>query len=426
MVLLMNAPVVVKILISLAIILVGNRIFKNLSISLIGGIVVLALWSGHSLRGAGRIAWDMFSSIDQIFLYIVIFLVIGLSTQMKKNGTIDRLVTAVQSRMNRRAAMAVLPALIGLLPMPGGAIFSAPLVDSCDTTGSTVPMQKSRINFWFRHLWEYWWPLYPGVLLAVSLAGVSVLRFSTLMFPMTLVYVFWGWFFLLRKVHREEAGEKKKTGGIIEPLLPVLITVGVYILVTILFPFLREISNYLPMIIGIITAISVLQIRHPLNGKEWKGIILAPRVYQMIILVILIRIYGGFIEAPLPDGVYLMEKMREELFGWGVPIILFTILIPFFSGIATGIAIGTVGASMPIVISLMGPDPSVGVQLSTILLAFSCGHMGMMISPVHICLLVTNEYYETGVMRSLKGLLLPSAGVLLTAFLISRLILLLF
>ncbi|MBI9102570.1 MAG: DUF401 family protein [Spirochaetales bacterium] len=424
--LLMNIPVVIKILVSLGVILVGNKIVKNLSVALVLGILILSFWSGHSLSSIGKITWARFSSINGMFLFLLIYLVIALSTQMKKTGNIDELVIGVQSRMSRRSAMAVLPALIGLLPMPGGAVFSAPLVDSCDSSENSDSILKGRINYWFRHIWEFWWPLYPGVLLAIELSGLRTPVFSTLMFPMTLCYIFGGYFFLLRKVPKDEKTERKKEGSILKPLTPIMITLGVYLLVMIFFPSLSKFSQYIPMTIGIGFSIIYLQIRRPVGPYDWKEMLLSSRSLQLLILVMLIRVYGAFIEAPLPDGMFLMEKMREELFSWGIPVILFTMLIPFFSGIATGIAIGTVGASMPIVLSLMGPEPALGVQLSTILLAYSFGHAGMMLSPVHVCLIVTNQYFKTGVFRSLKGLIRPAAVVMVSALIVSRIVLILF
>ncbi len=421
--LIMNAPVVVKILASLTVILVGNRILKNLSFSVFLGILLLAFWSGHSLLTGWTITWTRISGRNQLFLYLVIFLVIGLSSQMKQTGTMDKLVLGVQSRTSRRGAMAVLPAVIGLLPMPGGAVFSAPLVDSCDNTGSIGNILKSRINYWFRHMWEFWWPLYPGVLLAVELSGMEVGKFSLLLFPMTIFYILGGYFFLLRKVPVEEKRDKNREGQIFRPVIPIIITLLVYIVIMILFPVVSDYSQYIPMAIGITISIIYLQITHPLDWSGWKSIIFSTRTLKLLLLVMLVRVYGAFIEAPLPDGIYLMEKMREELFSWGIPILLFTMVVPFVSGIATGIAIGTVGASFPIVLSLLGPDPEPAVRLSTILMAYSIGHAGMMLSPVHICLIVSNEYFETGVFRSLRGLIGPAGFVILSGFLISRVVL---
>jgi hypothetical protein len=90
-------------------------------------------------------------------------------------------------------------------------------------------------------------------------------------------------------------------------------------------------------------------------------------------------------------------------------------LLPFIGGLTTGVAIGFVGVSFPVVVSLMGVDPPLRTVLAFTVLAYACGHMGQMLSPVHICLVVTNEHFKTGLMHSLRGLLAPAAVVILTA-----------
>ena len=88
-------------------------------------------------------------------------------------------------------------------------------------------------------------------------------------------------------------------------------------------------------------------------------------------------------------------------------------LIPFISGMAMGIIVGVVGAAFPIVLSLLGPDPSLGVLLSATLLSYGCGFMGVMLSPVHICSVVSNDYFKTRLATSLISLAGPVSLVLL-------------
>ena len=53
-------------------------------------------------------------------------------------------------------------------------------------------------------------------------------------------------------------------------------------------------------------------------------------------------------------------------------------------------------------------------MLAATALAFGFGYMGMMLSPVHVCLIVTNEHFQTRLPHSLRGLLAPAgAGALL-------------
>lgn len=423
--LLLSAPALLKILVSLAAIILMNKLLSNQILGVLAGTIILAAWSGHSLTASMDIAWTRFSNIDNIFLLIVVLIIIILSTQMKESGVMDDLVTSITQRFSRNKSMAVLPAVIGLLPMPGGAVFSAPLVDSCDPEDHIDPLLKTRINYWFRHVWEYWWPLYPGVLLAIEISGLPVPAFMAFMFPISIASIAGAWFFLMRKAGTDSApdasAKKTSRGHFLFLISPIIIVMASYSILGALVPALNQISRYLPIAIGIILSIIYLQIIRPLNGASWRKIFRSKIFFNMVALVALIRIYGAFIEGRLPDGTLLMEALRLELSAAGISSYLLIMVIPIVCGISTGIAIGTVGAAFPIVISLLGPNPDYALLVSTTVLAYSFGHAGQLLSPVHVCILVSNEYFKVGLGRSLIGIIKPAIVVLVAGFLLSRL-----
>lgn len=412
-----------KILLSLAVILVANKMVKNLSLSIGIGAVSIALWSGQDLTAIINIGGERLLSRDNITLMILISLVISLSNQMNRSGLMRDLVSALGSRISKRGTLGALPAFIGLLPMPGGALFSAPLLDDCDDDAELSPMEKTRINYWFRHVWEFTWPLYPGVLLATDIAGIEVWQIFLIGLPLSLVSISAGYLFFLRPI---SSAPKKSSGTERKALLPVLapiaIVIAVYIVVLLLLPDIAQWSNYLPMIIGLLAAIIFLQLRKPLARDQWKEIILNKRTATMILIVAVVRIYGAFIEAPLPSGVLLMEQLRLELAAFGVPMFLLIILIPFVSGVSTGVSVGFVGASFPIVFSLLGQDPGIGEKLAAMSLAYPFGFMGSMLSPVHVCLIVTNEHFNTELGSSLAQMIRPALCVMAGSLAVSSII----
>ena len=426
----LSVPIIIKILISLAAIILLNKILSNQIVAILAGTVLLVLWVGHNPENAGLIAWNRFSHIDNIFLLVVVYIIILLSSQMKETGMMEDLVQVITKKFSRTTSMAVLPAVIGLLPMPGGAMFSAPLVNSCDPDSILDNSLKTRINYWFRHVWEYWWPLYPGVLLAIDISGLPVSRYMLFMFPISIFTIAGAWFFLLRKANKlnktgkvapepEQAG--KGFGLFLFSVSPIIMIMSIYSLLSIFFPVIPETSKYLPMTVGILVSIIYLQAVRPLPAGVWKKIAISKMARNLVILVALIRIYGAFIEGPGPDGTPLMEILRLELSTAGISPYLLILLIPLVCGISTGIAIATVGAAFPIVFSLIGPEPGFALTMSTTVLAYSLGHVGQLLSPVHVCLLVSNEYYGIGLFQSLKGLWKPALVVSISGILLSRL-----
>jgi len=422
------APALVKVVGSLALILVVNRFARNLVVSVAAGTLALGLWTGQPVSVVLGAAWARLRSADQLCLVGTVFLVIWLSSQMAAAGVMEDLVGSVRSRLSRRGSMAVLPAVIGFLPMPGGAIFSAPMLDRVDADGSVDPLLKTKTNYWFRHIWEYWWPLYPGVLLAIDITRLEMWQFMLLQIPLTLFAVGAGCVFLLRRIHptgtapdaREAAGgEAGVRPHFLVLILPILVVIGTYAAIRIgmwrarqAWPDVPTLNKYVPMMVGLVLAMATLHVQRPLGWARWKPILLSRRTPIMVVIVAIILVYGGLIQVKLGGGASLVEQMRAEMNAWGIPVLGMITLLPFVAGITTGICFGFVGASFPVVVGLLGPDPSPAHLMAATSLAFGFGYMGMMLSPVHMCLIVTNQHFRTQLLHSLRGLLLPAAAVL--------------
>jgi integral membrane protein (TIGR00529 family) len=413
--LLLNVPVIIKVLVSLGLFIIINSVVKNLLIALSGGTLLLAVWAGHSLETILSIIFSTLVSLNSFFLYGVIFFVIWLSSQMEKTGLLKELVAGIKARFSRRVAIAALPAVIGLLPMPGGAQFSAPLVDECDEEKDLAPDLKTRINFWFRHIWEYWWPLYPGVLTAIAPQNFNLplWLFIPVQLPLCIFSIFAGYQFILRKVKAVPCEENKEKKSLFMPFLPIMVIAVVYLGIKIIFPQAEvAISNYFPFFIGLPVAILVLQILRPLSFTVWAKIIFSLKTLYIVALVVMTTVFGGFIQAELPSGIPLMVQMKHEFDAVGIPVILIIMVLPLLGGLTTGLTIGFVGASFPIVASLLGATPLLSEKLATLVLAYGFGYVGIILSPVHTCLVLSNKYFNTSLAQSIFKMIPPSLVVL--------------
>ncbi|MDR3078209.1 MAG: DUF401 family protein [Planctomycetota bacterium] len=413
-----SAPFLLRIVISLFCILVFQRMLSRLDLAMLLGMIILGLWTGHSPAGILEVAGERLFSLDMLFLVLVIAGVICLSIMMSESGIMRDLVRSLKSRLSKRATLMALPAVVGLLPMPAGALFSAPLVDDADETGDLDAGHKARINYWCRHIWEFWWPLYPGVLLAVDMSGLPVWFFSLLLMPLFLAAVAGGYFFLLLSVPRGKPEPRGLNDKAFLPLvLPTIVVIALYGLILAVLPSWGAFNKYLPMVVGVAAGLATLQIQRPAAGAAWLRAFFSRRVWGLALIIVLARLYGAFVEARLPDGTLLMESLRAELYSFGIPSLALIVVIPFISGLTTGITVGYIGASFPVALSLAAP----GELYSTIILSYACGYLGMMLSPIHVCLIVTNEYFKTSLLSSLGGVLRPALLVLVTAFAYSRL-----
>ena len=104
-------------------------------------------------------------------------------------------------------------------------------------------------------------------------------------------------------------------------------------------------------------------------------------------------------------------RIAEELERMHMPIVLVVALLPFVAGMVTGLAVGFVGTSFPIVLGLvaaLGPDVSVRPYAA---LAYGFGHMGQMLSPLHVCHILSNRYFKTNFGPVYRHIL-PAAAVM--------------
>jgi hypothetical protein len=140
-------------------------------------------------------------------------------------------------------------------------------------------------------------------------------------------------------------------------------------------------------------------------------------------LVLGIQMFSTILKCPLDGnpGHTLVFQMQNEFMRLGIPIILVMAAIPFISGAVTGVAFGFVGASFPIVFALLGHAPAFHVVVATTTFAYGCGYFGMILSPMHVCLVVTNEYFKIKLYSTYKYILLPAIIVFAMCLLCSGL-----
>ena len=415
-----NIPVIAAIFLSLGFILVIDRIIRNLALSILSGSIFLAILSERSLSGIFSILVHRITNWDSIMLFLLIFLMITMSNQIKENNIMSAMTEGLKARFSGKMLLVSVTSLIGFIPMPGGALFSAPLVDACDTEHRLSNDTKTRINYWFRHTWEYWFPLYAGVIMALQITGLEIWQMTLANLSMSFFHLLGGYICILRGL--DLPAEKRESGSkppVLRYLMPIFIIIFGSALLSWLFPALKSASKYLPLIISICIAMGVAQAWKPLPVKSWKKLLVAKNAWRMVTVVAVITIYSGFIGQPLTDGTYLMDKMRLELSQAGIPTILFFAILPLVSGMATGIALGFVGTSFPIIFSLLGPDPSLKSILIMVIIGYGFGQIGQLISPVHVCNVVTNRYFNTNLFKNTlftaRPCLFIAAGSILTA-----------
>jgi integral membrane protein (TIGR00529 family) len=399
----------------------------QLGLSIVVSAVLLTLWTGTGAGGALYQARNLCLP-DNSLLLVVILLLLFFTEALDKTGRMRRTIDGLQSWLKSpRLLLAGLPALVGLLPMPGGALFSAPMVAAIDADRGLSAPHKAAINYWFRHIWEYWWPLYPGIILAIKYSGLSSGLFFLIQMPFTVAAAAGGWFFIMRKAGRRAPKSRPgrldilAVGSTLGPIavLVLLSLAGSFCLPS--FGMTRTIANLLGMCCGLIVGLAMIFRGNAAAFSASLRMFYTKGTWNMMLLVLGIVLFSAALTCPLDAmaRVTLVTQMRDEFFRMGIPLLLVIALIPFVSGAVTGVAFGFVGASFPIVFALLGNSPGQHVVMAATTFAYGCGYVGMILSPVHICFAVTNEYFKSRMLETYRYILAPTIVILVAGLTMS-------
>jgi hypothetical protein len=397
-----SIPAIVRILLSFVLILAAIKRKWMLGNAFVLGAVALGVLFSMPPVMVARSVIAALANPKTFSLTVVVALILVLSHSLERSGQMARLLESFQGLIPwPRINLVVFPALIGLLPMPGGAVFSAPMVKRIGQVHKLSGSQLSYVNYWFRHIWEYWWPLYPGVLLATALAGVNLWRLVLFTLPLTAVVVLSG-YWPIRKVFATGASSgsatpsfKQVIGPFSRELAPIAWVIagglGLGLAASGRLPSaLGQVEKELGLISALLVAICWVWRRNALAWHQRKAIVVQPVLVKMIYMVSAILMFKGVLE---DSGA--VELVSQEMLRWHIPLMPISMALPFLVGAVAGITIAFVGATFPILISLINTLQQSDLMLPYMMLAMASGFAGVLLSPLHLCLLLSNEYFET-------------------------------
>lgn len=393
-------------------VLSSSRFKLPLGFGLILGGVILESWAGNTTTtvAAGLLVALRSPELWLLLLNITLILEFGYFMATEKNASF---VIAAARRYGgqhgQTFSLILIPAAIGLIPMPGGALFSAPLVAQTITDPDCPPAWKAAVNYWFRHILEYWWPLYPVVIVTLSIFSLKTWQFMAIQLPFMLVSIGAGYLFLLRGRVPLLTDSSPPAAGTRRHLLKMLLPILFIVLCTLLLPGLYR--HWLPAASGP-TCTLLAMLSGLAGGLLYIGLLqqktdqgLFKKLFTAKTGNVLLTLAGVMIFQNLLIASGLIPTAAAELAASRVPIEIIIAFLPFLAGLVTGIAVGFAGTAFPLVLGFMLTDETL-TPLATLVLAFSMGYAGMMLSPVHLCFVLTKEYF-TAPFSSVYRYILP-------------------
>lgn len=300
----------------------------------------------------------------------------------------------------RRAVIVSMPLLIGLLPSLGGAYFSAPMVEESTRDLRMSDDEKAFINYWFRHPWEYVLPLYPGILLASALGRTDLRDIIIANTPFAVMIIITGFIFSMKNLNERVINSEMKIdqreGYEMRSFLYFLPIVVIIFLVIV-----AHMELHYSLLVTITGLIVFYRVR---VGEVWRFL-----RYGFTLDVIVLILGTMFFKFTM-ESSGAVGHLNRFFIERGIPILPILFLLPFMSGLLTGLTIGFVGSTFPLLMS-MGGELSIG-QLS---FAFASGYAGVLVSPVHLCLVLTREYFRADLGHLYKRIFPATLLIMLSA-----------
>ncbi len=377
------------------------RLRWNLGWVMLVGAALLAILTRAAPAALASTTYKSVIAPDSISLVVALALIMVLENVLRKTETLKKLVGSLQRLLgDNRAVMALMPVLIGILPSAGGARFSAPLVEESSSGCLMGADRKSFVNYWFRHVWEYISPLYPGFILTATMAGISMgalfrwqILFTLTVLPLGILYSFRG----IGRIRHPAGGTLARDLGLfalsfapIGAVMVLVIGLGVNIA------------------LALAAVIIVLFVAHRYSPARIVSTLREGVSLKTIFMVVGVLVFRGVLEA---SGI--VDKLPNTLEQAGVPIYLILFALPFAVGLVTGITVAFVGATFPLILPLIGGvgHPDMGM----LAFAFASGFAGVMFSPVHLCLVLTRDYFKARLSNIYRTLAVPEILVVAVA-----------
>ena len=405
----------IKVLAAFAVMLGGMRLKIGLAPSILLGGAFLGVVFGMGIMPLLETA--TLSLVQEKFLYLlsIVGLIMVLSDGLERSGQSKRLMEAMSGYLiNPKMRLIFFPALIGLLPMPGGAIFSAPMVKTMGEKMAISAEDQATINYWFRHVWEMAWPLYPGIILTVALADIPISAFISRTWPGVVAVFFFGWLFLLRPVvPKIVAGvDAKDTGGrdfgkVRREGLPLLIAiVGAIGCESALASFSPQVPFELGVIVALLAAVATVMIQNGLGFDFLRQVLTKKTMWSMLMVIAAIFIFKDTMHA-----AGIVEEMAAAA-GGGAALFAASVFLPFLVGMVAGVNVAFVGATFPLLLGLLRNLGMDSLVIPYLVIATFAGFTGVMISPIHICFVLTCNFFGADISSTWRRLVVPCCAFL--------------
>jgi len=367
------------------------------------GVGPMSVWNGLAKEWHEKTFTEttgyLFVSLTALLLFVNV-----IGAIMVETGISKRLTPAIHGLFrSRRASLAAIPLMMGMLPTPGGIMLSAPMVKDMGESMKVSASRIAAINFYFRHQFEPVWPLFPALPLAQAILAVPVIKIICYNSSLIVTSILGGIVFLLFfGIPKSETKTKHKhvlhnLKDFMHGFWPIALSIILYA------------GWNIPPAIGVLIGIIGLLILHKLPFEKWGKVFSKMKEPDLVLLILAAMIFKLClnISGAVPEIAALMSKAQ-------IPPYIILFALPFFVAFLTGVTSATVAITFPFLTSYIGTSDQANLALAT--LAFSGTFCGLMVTPVHLCLALSAGYFKVSIVDIVAKLILPTAAIAVAGF----------
>lgn len=390
----------------------GLLLYKRVHIGII--LTVTALFLALLALDWGEIPSVIYKTTDPttidgrlaISVTLATFMIMLLSQLYKETGMIQRLSNSIGELINNpKAVLCVLPAVIGFLPVAGGALMSAPLVDAEAEKLKMEPDRKAYVNLWFRHTIFPVYPISLPLIVAAGLTGVAISVIMLRQIPVVIAMIVVGYvigFWKIQNVKNSKSYTAAKVNSSLKVFLvafsPILSTIVVTVILDAAGLGLSQqgFDVLLATFVGLIVLIAISKLEFKTFAKPFRNW----GVYGVTLAA-----YAAFLLRKTMVESGISSILTPIITNASIDIALLLIIVPAVFGFLTGSPQGGIALSISILSGVLASfSPKVAA------LIYISAYLGYTVAPTHLCFQFTADYFKCS-MNKMYKYVIPSVAV---------------
>lgn len=348
----------------------------KLSYTLLITAGVLGLLSGIGLNAIGSSISSLVRNNSSLETILTVLMVSVLGGLMKHYGILDKVVsTMVLVIRNKKNILMIVPALMGLLVIPGGAMLSAPFVNEIGEDLDIPAPRRAAVNLIFRHIAMFILPYSTAILVVLAaMPQIDYPRFILYNLIFVTIIIATGYVMFLKDIKVEKSPPVKNLFNNILKLM-------IYISPIYMSVIINMITGW-PFYITLISSIIIVYFLS--DKKNFFKITFDSISWTTLLTIAAVLIIKDMI-LNMEGLLAVFNSMFNGSNGFISMLIIFFISSIFF-GFITGNIVGALAIVLPMVSQL---DLTENMLYIYTFFVYGSSFLGYYFSPLHLCQVFT-------------------------------------